>query len=66
VASIAFNVCHQSLLSQHHWGNFVVGTEHNQAAMDVVQKFIAEVFTQSRSIIKKEVCGPFLLNSLSS
>ncbi|KAJ7191354.1 hypothetical protein GGX14DRAFT_407291 [Mycena pura] len=45
----------QSLLIRYRWGNFVIGTEHDQAAMDVVQKFIAEVFTQSRSIIKKEL-----------
>ncbi|KAJ7803684.1 hypothetical protein B0H14DRAFT_2613131 [Mycena olivaceomarginata] len=45
----------QALLSRYLWGNFVVGTEHDQAAMDIVQKFIAEVFTQSRSIIKKEL-----------
>ncbi|KAJ7189422.1 hypothetical protein GGX14DRAFT_626844 [Mycena pura] len=45
----------QALLSRHRWGNFVVGTEHDQAAMGIVQKFIAEVFTQSRSIIKKEL-----------
>ncbi|KAJ7302191.1 hypothetical protein DFH08DRAFT_826817 [Mycena albidolilacea] len=45
----------QSLLSRFHWGNFVVGTDHDQAAMDVVQKFIADIFTQSRSIIKKEL-----------
>ncbi|KAJ7331321.1 hypothetical protein DFH08DRAFT_814636 [Mycena albidolilacea] len=43
------------LPSQYRSGNFVVGTEHNQAAMDVVQKFIAKVFTQSCSIIKKEL-----------
>lgn len=46
------------------WGNFVAGTEHDQAAMDIVQKSIADAFTQSRSIIKKEVREPSLLISL--
>jgi hypothetical protein len=59
------NPCHQSLLSHFHWGNFGVGTEYDQAAMDVVQKFIANIFTQLRSIIK-EVCEAFLLYSPSS
>ncbi|KAJ7819755.1 hypothetical protein B0H14DRAFT_2600391 [Mycena olivaceomarginata] len=36
-------------------GNFVSGTEHDQAAMDIVQKSIANAFMQSRSIIKKEI-----------
>ncbi|KAJ7170277.1 hypothetical protein C8R43DRAFT_944796 [Mycena crocata] len=45
----------QILLTRHRWGNFVVGTEHDKAAMDVVQKFIGDGFTQSRSIIKKEI-----------
>ncbi|KAJ7475086.1 hypothetical protein B0H11DRAFT_2428505 [Mycena galericulata] len=45
----------QTLLTRHRWGNFVVGTEHDKSAMDVVQKFIGEVFTQSRSVIKKEI-----------
>jgi hypothetical protein len=34
----------------------VIGTEHDKAAMDVILKFIGETYTQSRSIIKKEVC----------
>lgn len=46
----------QTLLTRHRWGNFVAGTEHDQAAMDVIQKFIGDVLTQSRSAIKKEVC----------
>ncbi|KAJ7347292.1 hypothetical protein DFH08DRAFT_1002059 [Mycena albidolilacea] len=45
----------QALLLRFRWGNFVPGTEHDQAAMDIVQKFIADAFTQSRSIIKKEI-----------
>ncbi|KAJ7857927.1 hypothetical protein B0H14DRAFT_2578097 [Mycena olivaceomarginata] len=45
----------QVLLLRFHWGNFVPGTEHDQAAMDIVQNFIADAFTQSRSIIKKEI-----------
>ncbi|KAJ7796553.1 hypothetical protein B0H14DRAFT_3494665 [Mycena olivaceomarginata] len=45
----------QTLLLRFRWGNFVAGTEHDQAAMDIVQKFIADAFTQSRSIIKKEI-----------
>ncbi|KAJ7811766.1 hypothetical protein B0H13DRAFT_1926529 [Mycena leptocephala] len=44
----------QSLLIRHRWGNFVIGTEHDKAAMDVILKFIGETYTQSRSIIKKE------------
>ncbi|KAJ7501895.1 hypothetical protein B0H11DRAFT_2368791 [Mycena galericulata] len=44
----------QTLLIRHRWGNFVVGTEHDKSAMDIVQKFIGDVFTQSRSIINKE------------
>ncbi|KAJ7810391.1 hypothetical protein B0H13DRAFT_2384650 [Mycena leptocephala] len=44
-----------ALLCRHRWGNFVVGTEHDRAAMDVIQKFIGDAFTQSRSIIKKEI-----------
>ncbi|KAJ7844314.1 hypothetical protein B0H13DRAFT_2411590 [Mycena leptocephala] len=43
-----------ALLCRHRWGNFVVGTEHDRAAMDIIQKFIGDAFTQSRSIIKKE------------
>ncbi|KAJ7842590.1 hypothetical protein B0H13DRAFT_1909764 [Mycena leptocephala] len=45
----------QALLCRHCWGNFVVGTEHDRAAMDVIQKFIGDAFTQSHSIIKKEI-----------
>ncbi|KAJ7213638.1 hypothetical protein GGX14DRAFT_563952 [Mycena pura] len=45
----------QALLLRFRWGNFVAGTEHDQAAMDIVQKSIADAFTQSRSIIKKEI-----------
>ncbi|KAJ7042190.1 hypothetical protein C8F04DRAFT_1252168 [Mycena alexandri] len=45
----------QTLLTRHRWGNFVAGTEHDKAAMDVVLKFIGDVLTQSRSTIKKEV-----------
>ncbi|KAJ7879323.1 hypothetical protein B0H13DRAFT_1892282 [Mycena leptocephala] len=45
----------QSLLIRHRWGNFVIGTEHDKAAMDVILKFIGETYTQSRSIIKKEI-----------
>ncbi|KAJ7477915.1 hypothetical protein B0H11DRAFT_2424388 [Mycena galericulata] len=45
----------QTLLTRHRWGNFVVGTEHDKAAMDVIQKFIGDVLTQSRSTIKKEI-----------
>ncbi|KAF7350243.1 hypothetical protein MVEN_01327800 [Mycena venus] len=41
--------------SRFRWGNFVAGTEHDQAAMDIIQKSIADAFTQSRSIIKKEI-----------
>ncbi|KAJ7853244.1 hypothetical protein B0H13DRAFT_1904226 [Mycena leptocephala] len=44
-----------ALLCRHRWGNFVVGTEHDRAAMDLIQKFIGDAFTQSRSIIKKEI-----------
>ncbi|KAJ7917333.1 hypothetical protein B0H13DRAFT_2443035 [Mycena leptocephala] len=44
-----------ALLCRHRWGNFVVGTEHDRAAMDIIQKFIGDAFTQSRSIIKKEI-----------
>jgi hypothetical protein len=61
VASVISNICHQALLLRFRWGNFVPGTEHDQAAMDIVQKFIADAFTQSRSIIKKEVRAPSLL-----
>ncbi|KAF7352113.1 hypothetical protein MVEN_01174300 [Mycena venus] len=45
----------QTLLLRHRWGNFVVGTEHDKFSMDTVQKFIGDVFTQSRSVIKKEI-----------
>ncbi|KAJ7222557.1 hypothetical protein GGX14DRAFT_558649 [Mycena pura] len=45
----------QTLLTRHRWGNFVAGTEHDKAAMDVIQKFIGDVLTQSRSAIKKEI-----------
>jgi hypothetical protein len=51
-------------LLRFRWGNFVAGTEHDQAAMDIVQKSIADAFTQSRSIIKKEVREQSLLISL--
>ncbi|KAJ7183997.1 hypothetical protein B0H12DRAFT_1079417 [Mycena haematopus] len=45
----------QALLLRFRWGNFVAGTEHDQAAMDIIQKSIGDAFTQSRSIIKKEI-----------
>ncbi|KAJ7777909.1 hypothetical protein DFH07DRAFT_950981 [Mycena maculata] len=45
----------QTLLMHHRWGNFVAGTEHDKAAMDVIQQFIGTVLTQSRSTIKKEI-----------
>ncbi|KAJ7367151.1 hypothetical protein DFH08DRAFT_797983 [Mycena albidolilacea] len=45
----------QTLLFRHRWGNFVIGTEHDKSSMDTVTKFIADVFTQSRSIMKKEI-----------
>ncbi|KAK7013253.1 hypothetical protein R3P38DRAFT_3322676 [Favolaschia claudopus] len=45
----------QAMLMRYRWGNFVVGTEHDTAAMDIVQKFIGDVLTQSRSTIKKEI-----------
>ncbi|KAF8146786.1 hypothetical protein K438DRAFT_1780525 [Mycena galopus ATCC 62051] len=45
----------QFLLSRHRWGNFVVGTKHDQHSMAVVSKFIGDTFTQSRSTIKKEI-----------
>jgi hypothetical protein len=61
VALLLSNARHQTLLLRFRWGNFVAGTEHDQAAMDIVQKFIADAFTQSRSIIKKEVRAPSLL-----
>ncbi|KAJ7651072.1 hypothetical protein FB45DRAFT_889558 [Roridomyces roridus] len=44
-----------TLLTRHHWGNFVVGTENDSAAMDVVVKCIGDIFTQSRSTMKKEI-----------
>jgi hypothetical protein len=53
----------QALLCRHRWGNFVVGTEHDRAAMDIIQKFIGDAFTQSRSIIKKEVRQSYLTSS---
>jgi hypothetical protein len=56
----------QALLCRHRWGNFVVGTEHDRAAMDVIQKFIGDAFTQSRSIIKKEVRRCYLISSMFS
>ncbi|KAJ7880049.1 hypothetical protein B0H14DRAFT_3434791 [Mycena olivaceomarginata] len=43
----------QALLLCFRWGNFVAGTEHDQAAMDIVQKSITDAFIQSRSIIKE-------------
>ncbi|KAJ7808636.1 hypothetical protein B0H14DRAFT_3482142 [Mycena olivaceomarginata] len=45
----------QTLLFRHRWGNFVIGTEHDKSSMDTVTKFIADVFTQSCSIMKKEI-----------
>ncbi|KAJ7322804.1 hypothetical protein DFH08DRAFT_817951 [Mycena albidolilacea] len=45
----------QALLLRFRWGNFVAGTEHDQAVMDIIQKSIADAFTQSCSIIKKEI-----------
>ncbi|KAJ7723011.1 hypothetical protein DFH07DRAFT_783695 [Mycena maculata] len=45
----------QTLLMRHRWGNFVAGTDHDKAAMDVIQQFIGTVLTQSRSTIKKEI-----------
>ncbi|KAF8206101.1 hypothetical protein K438DRAFT_2092440 [Mycena galopus ATCC 62051] len=30
---------------RHHWGNFVVGTEHDKSSMDVVSKFLGDVLT---------------------
>ncbi|KAK6997333.1 hypothetical protein R3P38DRAFT_2563600 [Favolaschia claudopus] len=45
----------QTMLMRYRWGNFVAGTEHDQAAMDTIHKFIGDVLTQSRSTIKKEI-----------
>ncbi|KAJ7794830.1 hypothetical protein B0H13DRAFT_2512084, partial [Mycena leptocephala] len=53
--SQSFKLRNHSTPVSSRWGNFVVGTEHDRAAMDVIRNSLVMPLPQSRSIIKKEI-----------